>query len=98
MGQSGELPSGTSRKIIDLATGVLVGLRGCSPQEAFAELVDVVKRARIGIGSVASQLVALAAGAPVTDNDYLKPWADLVERRRDQDKRLNKSDATGMRG
>ena len=32
----------TSRWIIDVATGILVGLRGCSPQEAFNELVRVV--------------------------------------------------------
>jgi len=33
----------TSRKVIDRAIGILVGLRGCSPDDAFAELVRVVK-------------------------------------------------------
>jgi hypothetical protein len=73
----------TSRKVIDLAVGVLVGLRGCRPEEAFAELVDVVHRTGVGLGAVATQLVALASGA---DSDFpahdSSAWADLIGQRR----------------
>jgi hypothetical protein len=73
----------TSRKVIDLAVGVLVGLRGCRPEEAFAELVDVVHRTGVGLGAVATQLVALASGAdsslPLHDSSA---WADLVGKHR----------------
>jgi hypothetical protein len=37
-----------SRKVIDRPIGILVGLRGCSPDQAFAELVRVVHRTGIG--------------------------------------------------
>ena len=40
----------TSRREIDLATGILVGLGGCSEREAFAELVAVVQHTCIGLG------------------------------------------------
>lgn len=73
----------TSRKVIDLAVGVLVGLRGCRPEEAFAELVDVVHRTGVGPGAVATQLVALASGSdsgvPAHDSSA---WAELIGQRR----------------
>jgi hypothetical protein len=73
----------TSRKVIDLAVGVLVGLRGCRPEEGFAELVEVVHRTGVGIGAVAAQLVALASGSdsafPPGD---LGAWADLIRQHR----------------
>src|SRR5579875_220590 len=73
----------TSRKVIDLAVGVLVGLRGCRPEEAFAELVDVVHRTGVGLGAVATQLVALASGSdsgfPADDSSV---WTDLIGQRR----------------
>jgi AmiR/NasT family two-component response regulator len=53
----------TSRRVIDVAIGILVGLRGCSQREAFEELVRVVNRSGVGIGSIAGGLVALASGA-----------------------------------
>jgi hypothetical protein len=69
----------TSRRVIDTAIGVLVGLRGCSPDDAFAELVQVVHQTRIGIGSVATGLVALASGAAVADHaEAFNAWGDLV--------------------
>jgi len=53
----------SSRRVIDVAVGILVGLRGCSDQQAFEELVRVVNQTGIGIGSLAAGLVALASGA-----------------------------------
>jgi hypothetical protein len=52
-----------SRRVIDVAVGILVGLRGCSEREAFEELGRVVHQTGIGIGSLASGLVALARGS-----------------------------------
>jgi hypothetical protein len=53
----------SSRRVIDVAVGILVGLRGYSDREAFEELVRVVNQTGIGIGSLGSGLVALASGS-----------------------------------
>ena len=42
MSYSGPRADDTSRKVIDTAVGVLVGLRGCPPEEAFGEIVRVL--------------------------------------------------------
>jgi len=69
----------TSRKVIDTAIGVLVGLRGSSPAEAFAELVQVTRQTGIGIGSIASGLVAVASGTSSADNaEAFNVWGELI--------------------
>jgi hypothetical protein len=74
----------TSRRVIDLATGILVGLRGCSEREAFAELVAVVQHTGIGLGSIARALVAIA-GSPGDSVPHqaeaFDAWADLLAAR-----------------
>jgi hypothetical protein len=83
MGYRMDQSDSTSRRVIDLAVGVLVGLRGCSPEEAFAELVEVVRQKRVGIGTIATELVALASGATSTNHAQdLSAWADLIRQRR----------------
>jgi ANTAR domain-containing protein len=73
----------TSRKVIDTAIGVLVGLRGCSPAEAFTELVQVTRQTGIGIGSIASGLVAVASGTSSADNvEAFNVWGELIRRER----------------
>ncbi|AMO62321.1 response regulator with putative antiterminator output domain [Mycolicibacterium phlei] len=73
----------TSRTVIDHAVGVLVGLRGCSPDEAFAELVRVVRQTGIGIGSVAAGLVAVASGSASAEHaEAFAVWGELVARKR----------------
>lgn len=75
----------TSRKVIDLAIGILVGQRGCSPDAAFAELVRVVKDTGIGIGSLAGALVALAtgtSGSSAEDIEAFNAWGELLRRSR----------------
>jgi hypothetical protein len=52
----------TSRRVIDVAVGVLVGLRGYSEPEAFDELVAAVRSTGIGIGSLAAALIAIVGG------------------------------------
>jgi hypothetical protein len=69
--------------VIDTAIGILVGLRGCSPEEAFAELVQVVRQTGIGLGSIATGLVAVASGTSSADNaEAFNVWGDLVRRER----------------
>jgi hypothetical protein len=69
----------TSRKVIDVATGILVGLRCCSPREAFDELVSVMHRSGVGIGSLAAGLVALAGGGTSAGHaEAFAAWGELV--------------------
>lgn len=57
-------PDTGSRTTIDVAIGVLVGLRGCPPQKAFEDLASAVHDTGIGLGALASALVELASGTP----------------------------------
>jgi hypothetical protein len=73
----------TSRRVIDVAVGVLIGLRGYSEQEAFDELVGVVNRTGIGIFSVAASLAALATGSSSADDtEAFNAWGELIRRAR----------------
>jgi ANTAR domain-containing protein len=73
----------TSRQVIDIATGILVGLRGCSRREAFDELVRVMHQTGIGIGGVAAGLVALATDDWSADEaETFGAWRDLLRRSR----------------
>jgi hypothetical protein len=73
----------TSRRVIDVAVGILVGLRGCSQHEAFDELVRVVNQTGVGIGRLASGLVALASGASSAGHaEAFTAWGELVGRGR----------------
>jgi len=68
-----------SRRVIDIATGILIGLKGCTAQEAFDELVTVVKETGIGIGTISSGLVALADGSASSAHaEAFAAWGHLV--------------------
>lgn len=83
MSYSGPRANDTSRKVIDTAIGVLVGLRGCPPAEAFTELVQVSRQTGIGIGIIAGGLVAVASGTSSADNvDAFNVWGELIRRER----------------
>ena len=72
----------TSRKAIDVAVGILVGLRGCSEREAFDELARVVRETGIGLGSTATALVALATGSSSPEHaEAFNAWGALLGRR-----------------
>ncbi|MGE2731655.1 ANTAR domain-containing protein [Mycolicibacterium vaccae] len=72
----------SSRQLIDVAVGILVGLRGCSRRAAFDELVAVVHQTGAGLGTVASGLVAVASGsASAEDVDAYSIWGELIQRR-----------------
>jgi ANTAR domain len=71
----------TSRRVIDVATGILIGLRGCSDQEAFDELVRVVHQTGLGIGRLAAGLLALASGSATAEHvEAFAVWGELFER------------------
>jgi len=56
----GRAPEG--RRVLDLAEGILIGLRRYSAEAAFGELVAVAHRHDITVSAVASALVELATG------------------------------------
>lgn len=73
----------TSRRVIDIAIGILVGLRGCTERQAFDELVTVVKQTGLGLGRVAGGLVALAGGSSSADPaEVFTVWGELIRGRR----------------
>ena len=73
----------SSRRVIDLATGILVALRGCTDREAFEELVSVVHQTGIGIGRLAAGLVAVASGSSSAEHaEAFTVWGELIERGR----------------
>ncbi len=71
--------SDPSRRDIDVATGILIGLRGYSERDAFDELVAATHRTGAGIASIARSLIAIARGrsdsTPVHDA-ALRLWGD----------------------
>lgn len=69
----------TSRRVVDHAVGVLVGLRGCTPDQAFAEIIEVMDQTGLGIGTVSAELVALAGDQDSTTHAHeLNSWTDLI--------------------
>lgn len=70
-----------SRTVLDIAMGVLVGLRGCTPEEAFAELAKVVHGSGIGIGRISAALIDLARGASGSSAEHAEAfnaWGTLI--------------------
>jgi len=64
--------------VIDTAIGILVGLRGCSPEDAFRTRTSRAPD-RIGIGSIATGLVALASGSSSPDHaEAFNAWGELI--------------------
>jgi hypothetical protein len=73
----------SSRRVIDMAIGILVGLRGCSDHEAFDELVRVVHQTGVGIGRLAGGLVAVASGSASAEHaEAFTAWGELIPRER----------------
>ncbi|WP_319449059.1 MULTISPECIES: ANTAR domain-containing protein [unclassified Mycobacterium] len=72
-----------SRRKLDVAVGILVGLRGYTERDAFDELVGVVNRTGLGIFSVAASLTAIAAGSSsAADSEAFNAWGELIRRAR----------------
>ncbi|ANI40812.1 hisitidine kinase [Mycolicibacterium vaccae 95051] len=69
----------TSRQVIDVAVGILIGLRGYTRKDAFDELVRVVHQTGIGLGAVASGLVAVASGTASAEHaEAFNAWGELI--------------------
>ena len=74
-----------SRTGLDIAIGVLVGLRGCPPEHAFADLARVVNGSGIGIGRICQALVDLACGTSGSSPEHVEAfnaWGPLIARAR----------------
>jgi hypothetical protein len=75
----------TSRRVIDIAIGILMGLRGCSEKDAFEDLANAVRETGIGLGGLAGALVDLVAnseGAFPHRDEAIHMWGHLVAGRR----------------
>jgi hypothetical protein len=49
-----------AQRELDMAKGILMGLRCCGPSAAYHELVDAAKRHSLGVNGIATALVDLA--------------------------------------
>lgn len=69
-----------SRRDIDMAIGVLIGLRHCSEREAFNEIAAVVAQTGVGLGSICRALVALASGTTSFEHrsEVVGHWGELI--------------------
>lgn len=84
MTELGRREDPASRRVIDVAIGILMGLRGCSEQEAFDDLVAAVHDTGIGPGTLARALAALVGGsdAPVPHRSaVIDRWGHLLAHR-----------------
>ena len=71
----------SSRTVIDVAIGVLVGLLRCSERQAFNEIAAAVDETGVGLASMCRALIALASGT--TDSfdhstEVINLWGQLV--------------------
>ena len=81
MNHNGGSADALSRHEIDVAIGVLVGLRRCSERQAFNEIAAAVSETGVSLGSISHALVELASGT--TDyfdsrSEVVGLWGDLV--------------------
>jgi len=72
--------------VIDVAIGVLVGLRRCSERQAFNEIAAAVSETGVSLGSICRELVELASGTTNSLNrsEVVDLWGDLVAGRNTQ--------------
>jgi ANTAR domain len=77
------------RRVLDLAEGILIGLRRFTAEEAFDELVAVAQHHDMSMSAVASALVDLATGTDAPDARgeerviAEREWGALLNRTRD---------------
>jgi hypothetical protein len=81
-------PRRAGARILDTAEGVLIGLRGCTLNQAFVEIVQTAKAHNVSTLSLADALVALAqnqASQHGEDAAFVAAgaaWGHLVDRGR----------------
>lgn len=69
-----------SRREIDLAVGALIGLRGCSAEEAMEALVDATRASGVGLGGVSHTLLSVISGnvEPTAADAALEHWQAVL--------------------
>jgi hypothetical protein len=76
------------RRDLDIAEGILIGLRRCDPNAAYHELLDAANRQSVGLMALSAALVELASNqdpspihleGPAHSAAYCE-WRDLFER------------------
>ena len=68
--------------MLDRAEGVLIAMRRCTTEAAFAEIVRASKRHRVPTLRIAAALVALVQGDPLDDDASAAAryeWGSLLE-------------------
>jgi uncharacterized protein (DUF2336 family) len=81
MAELGRRGDPASRRVIDVAIGILMVLRGCSEREAFDDLVRAVNETRIGPAGLAGALVDLVGGASAPflhRSEAMQRWGHLM--------------------
>jgi hypothetical protein len=73
----------SSRWHIDVAIGVLIGLRQCSEQQAFADIAAAVHETGVGLRGVSYALTTLAGGGDdaAADPVALSHWRTVLGER-----------------
>ena len=69
-----------SRRVIDLAIGILMGLRRCSEGEAFDDLIDAVHETGIGPAGLAEALTHTVGGEGIASHqsEVIRVWGHLL--------------------
>ena len=62
MTESSRRADPASRRVIDVAIGILMGLRRCSERDAFDDLVRAVHETGVGPAALATALADIVAG------------------------------------
>jgi hypothetical protein len=81
-------PRRAGARILDIAEGVLIALRGCTLNQAFAEIVQTAKTHNVSTLRLADALVALAQNQASPHGDDAAfvaaraAWGHLVDRSR----------------
>ncbi len=76
------------RRDLDVAEGILIGLRRCDPNAAYHELLGAAKRQSVGLMALSTALVELASTQDPSPTHLEGPahsaayceWRDLFER------------------
>jgi ANTAR domain len=77
-----ENPARADARMLDRAEGVLMALRRCTIDEAFADIVRASKRHRVPTLTIAAALVGLAQNSPFEDDATAAArheWGSLLD-------------------
>jgi hypothetical protein len=69
-----------SRREIDMAIGVLIGIRRCSAQEALEALVAATRASGVGLGGVSRTLLDVVLGdfEPTAAGEAVTHWTSVL--------------------